>query len=134
MTVWIRETVRNLNSKVSSRPLPEPFQMTLRIDTRVHIYTYIYIHRVETRCRQSFVGQQICSHFYQIRITIWRYTHTYIYYKERERRKKENGVKFVVDYRERYYINRFELRFVSGSSRRLDAARTMRSRRVSNGS
>lgn len=42
MTVWIRETVRNLNSKVSSRPLPEPFQMTLRIDTRVHIYTYIY--------------------------------------------------------------------------------------------
>lgn len=60
--------------------------------------------------------------------------HTYMYYKERERRKKENGVKFVVDYRERYYINRFELRFVSGSSRRLDAARTMRSRRVSNGS
>lgn len=89
MTVWIRETVRNLNSKVSSRPLPEPFQMTLRIDTRVHIYTYIYI----------FIGWRPgvgnLSSGNKFALTFIRYglqfgdTHTHIYIIKREREGKK---------------------------------------------
>lgn len=100
--------------------------------TCTHIYIYIFIGW------RPGVGNLSSGN--KFALTFIRYglqfgdTHTHIYIIKRERRKKENGVKFVVDYRERYYINRFELRFVSGSSRRLDAARTMRSRRVSNGS
>lgn len=59
--------------------------------------------------------------------------HIYVYI-QREREKKENGVKFVAGQIIAKDINRWKdssaSPCVSGSSRRLDAARTTRSRRV----